>query len=39
MKKKGINIEDDLFSLLRFPNENEIKKMAGADRKRVFSSG
>ena len=26
MKKKGINIEDDLFSLLRFPNENEIKK-------------
>ena len=26
MKKKGINIEDDLFSLLRLPNENEIKK-------------
>ena len=26
MKKKGINIEDDLMSLLRYPNEKEINK-------------
>ncbi len=26
MKKKGINIEDDLLSLLRYPNEKEINK-------------
>ena len=26
MKKKGINIEDELMSLLRYPNEKEINK-------------